>query len=156
MVTQLVTYLLFSKFRDKWQVTHWSETWETSSKPSFFRRSLIRAFFPLFMEVSNLTDLFTTGSWESRHSFKSHVGIGSLLNCLFDDGFISFLTSSSVRGWKERNISSSSTGTLGIVIGLGSWLSNFCLFFLIFIINKLPKIACQTFELVRVGVLLLL
>ena len=95
-------------------------------------------------------DLFTksvnTGSRKSRHYFKSHVGIGSLLHCLFGDCLISFLTSSSARGWKERNISSSFTGTLGIVIGSGSWLSNFVLIFWIFITKKSPNASARSFN----------
>ena len=54
------------------------------------------------------------------HSFKSHVGIGSRQHCLFGDCLIGFLTSSSARSCKESNISSF-TGTLGSVMGSGSW-----------------------------------
>ena len=106
---------------------------KTSSRPSFYRRGLTRAFIHSSGKCPIWRDLFTksvnTGSRGSRHSFKGHVGIGSLLHCLFGDCLISFLTSSSVRGWKERNMSSSFTGTLGIMIGSGSWLSNFVLIF---------------------------
>ena len=95
-------------------------------------------------------DLFAksvnTGRWESMHSFKSHVGIGPLLHCLFGDCLISILTSSSVRRRKERNISSSFTDTLGIVIGSGSWLSNFVLIFLIFIVKKSLNASATSFK----------
>ena len=43
----------------------------------------------------------------------------------------------------ERNISSSFIGTLGIVIGSGSWLSNFVLIFCIFIIKKSPNVCVR-------------
>ena len=59
---------------------------------------------------------------------------------------ISFLTSSSVRGWKESNMSSSFTGTLGIVIGSGSWLSSFVLIFWIFLIKKSPNACARSFN----------
>ena len=94
-------------------------------------------------------DLFpksvSTGSRKSRHSFKSHDGIGSLLHCLFGDFLINFLTLSSVRGRKERDISSF-IGTIGIVIGSGSWLSNFVLIFWIFIIKKSPNASARSFN----------
>ena len=77
---------------------------------------------------------------------RAMLELGSLLHCLFGDCLISFLTSSSVRGWKERNISSSFTGTLGIVIGSGSWLSNFVLIFWIFIIKKSPNASARSFN----------
>ena len=122
---------------------------KTSSRHSFFRRVLTRAFFHSSGKYPIWRDLFAksvyTGSRESRH-FKSHVGIGSLLHCLFGDCLISFLTSSSVRGWEESNMSSSFTGTLGIVIGSGSWLSNFVLIFLIFIIKKSPNASARSFN----------
>ena len=69
------------------------------------------------------------------HSFKSHVGIGSRQHCLFGDCLIGFLTSSSGRSCKESNISSF-TGTLGSVMGSGSWLSYFVLIFRILITKK--------------------
>ena len=100
----------FSKFRDKWQVTHWSETWENKFKAYLFRRGLSRAFFHSPGKYPIWRDLFTKsvniGPRESRHIFKSHVGIGSLLHCLFGDCLICFLTSFCDKGWKERNISS--------------------------------------------------
>ena len=85
------------------------------------------------------------GVGESRHSFKCHVGTGSLLHCLFGSCLISFLTSSYDRGSKERNISSSFNGTLGIAIDSGSWFSNL-LIFLIFIIKKSPNMSARSFN----------
>ena len=122
---------------------------------AFFRRGLNRAFFHSSGKYPIWRDLFTKsvnmGSRESRHSFKSHDGIGSLLHSLFGDCLISFLTSSSVRGWKERNISFSFTGILGILIGSGSWLSNFVLIFWIFIIKKSPNASARSFNESELG-----
>ena len=123
---------------------------KTSSRPSFLRRDFTRAFFHSSWKYPIWRDLFTksviTGSRESRQCFKSHVGIGWLLHCLFGDCLISFLTSSSVVGWKERNISSSFPGTLGIVIGSRSWLSHFVPIFWIFIIKKSPNASARSFQ----------
>ena len=148
MVTQLVNWCLFSKLNGK--LLTGLKLGKTSSRPSFFKRGLTRAFFHFSGKYPIWRDLFTksvnTGSRESRHSFKSHVEIGSLLHCLFVDCLISFLTSSSVRGWKERNISSSFTGSLGIMIGSGSWLSNFVLIFWIFLTKKSPNASARSFN----------
>ena len=79
-----------------------------------------------------VTKSVDVGRRESRHSLKSHDGIGSLLPCLFGECFISFLISSSDRGWKESTISSF-TDILGIVMGSAFWLSMFVLIFWILI-----------------------
>ena len=61
--------------------------------------------FPLLREVSNLKGFVYNKSVdmsrrESRHFFKIHVGISSILHCLFRDRLISFLMSPSDRCWK--------------------------------------------------------
>ena len=118
--------------------------------PAFCRICFTRAFPTLQGSIQFETicwlKVLNLGRRESRHSFKSHVGIASLLHYLFGNFCISFLTSSSVRGRKERNISSSFTGTLGIVIGSLSWLSKFFLIFWNFNIKKSPNASARSFN----------
>ena len=148
MFTQLVNWCLFTKFRNKWQVTHRSKTRGKSSIPCFVMRGLTRVLFqssgkyPIWRDL--LTKSVNMGRRDSRHYFKSHVE--SLLHCLFGECLISFWTSSSDRGWKKRNISSYFIGTLEIVMKFGIMSIQFCSNFLNFYYKKSSNASARSFN----------
>ena len=121
---------------------------KTSSRSSSFRRGLTRAFsIPQGSIQLEGICLLKVLIWaEDNRGIPSRAMLALGHCCIvLGDSLISFLTSSSERGWKERNISSYFTGTPGFMIRSGSWLSHFVLIIWMFIIKKSPKCVRQIF-----------